>query len=65
MSKVSPSEKYKAVVRESDGKKYLEVWKNNSFMMRAVDLNVIGDSDIHGAIYTDCKCFVCNLSNCV
>lgn len=55
LSKISPSEKYRAVVREYDGKKYLEVWKNNSFLMRVVDLNAISDSNIHGLIYTDCK----------
>lgn len=24
-------------------------------MMRAVDLNAISDSNVHGAIYTDCR----------
>lgn len=56
--RLSPSEKYKAVIRDSDGKKFLEVWKNNSFLLRVVDLNAISDCNVHGAIYTDCKCFI-------
>lgn len=55
LSKVSPSEKYKAVIRDYDGKKYLEVWDTNSYMMRVVDLNAINDSNVHGAVYTDGK----------
>lgn len=55
LTKLSPSEKYKAVIRDTDSKKFLEIWKNNIFLFRAVDLNAISDSNVHGAVYTDCK----------
>ncbi|XP_022905429.2 acylamino-acid-releasing enzyme-like isoform X1 [Onthophagus taurus] len=49
MRSTSKSEKFQCVVRENDGKQYLEIWTNDN-LSRCVDLKAL---DIHGDIYTD------------
>ncbi|XP_066246255.1 acylamino-acid-releasing enzyme-like isoform X2 [Euwallacea similis] len=49
LSKVSGSQKLKAVLRESDSKHYLEIWKNSN-LVRVVDLAAL---DVHGNVYAD------------
>lgn len=56
MSVVSPSENFKAILREStdskdNRKQYLEIWKNR-YMKQCMDLAAL---EIHGDVYTDCK----------
>ncbi|KAK9873204.1 hypothetical protein WA026_021437 [Henosepilachna vigintioctopunctata] len=45
----SPSEKYRAVLRETEEKQYLEIWQHQN-LFRTVDLSAI---DVHGKVYTD------------
>ncbi|EFA09948.1 acylamino-acid-releasing enzyme [Tribolium castaneum] len=49
LSTISPSEKYKAVLRTSNDKQFIEVWQNQN-LTKIVDLNAL---DIHGDVYTD------------
>ncbi|KAJ8934689.1 hypothetical protein NQ318_015158 [Aromia moschata] len=49
LSRNSPSEKYRAVLRENDSKQYLEIWENQK-IIRTVDLAAI---DVHGSVYSD------------
>ncbi|XP_044753157.1 acylamino-acid-releasing enzyme-like [Coccinella septempunctata] len=49
LSCVSPSERFKAVLRESDEKQYLEIWEHQN-LYRTVDLNLL---DLHGKVYCD------------
>lgn len=46
---VSPSEHFKAVLRELDSKQYLEIWLNSN-LTRNIDLSAL---DVHGNVYTD------------
>ncbi|KAL3268614.1 hypothetical protein HHI36_007720 [Cryptolaemus montrouzieri] len=45
----SPSEKYRAVLREADEKQYLEIWQQQN-LFRTVDLNTL---NVHGKVYCD------------
>lgn len=49
LSRVSESQKLRALVRESDSKQFLEVWQSSN-LVRVVDLATL---DVHGNIYTD------------
>lgn len=49
LSKISPSEKLRAVLRENENNQMLEIWKREN-LIRAVDLNTL---DVHGNVYTD------------
>ncbi|XP_066149420.1 acylamino-acid-releasing enzyme-like isoform X2 [Euwallacea fornicatus] len=49
LSKISESQKLKAVLRENDSKHYIEIWKNSN-LVRVVDLAAL---DVHGNVYAD------------
>ncbi|CAH1156028.1 unnamed protein product [Phaedon cochleariae] len=49
LSRNSPSEKFRAVLRDIDSKQYLEVWQENN-NIRTVDLGAL---DLHGSVYSD------------
>lgn len=49
LSVISPSEKYRAVLRSSNDKQFIEVWQNEN-LSKIVDLNAL---DIHGDVYAD------------
>lgn len=54
----SPSEKFKAVLRENDEKQFLEIWQQEN-LYRTVDLNIL---DIHGKVYCDGDFYTFNWS---
>nr|AEE63650.1 unknown [Dendroctonus ponderosae] len=49
LSRLSESQKLRAVLRESDSKQFLEVWQSNK-LVRVVDLAAL---DVHGNVYAD------------
>ncbi|CAH0554422.1 unnamed protein product [Brassicogethes aeneus] len=49
LSRVSKSEKFRAVLRENDSKQFLEIWHSEN-LIRCVDLNAL---DVHGNVYAD------------
>lgn len=51
VSKISSSERFRAVIREVDEKQFLEIW-NKQCLFRSVDLTTL---DVHGKIYSDAE----------
>jgi len=51
VSRVSKSQKLKAVLRENDTKQFLEIWQNSN-LIRTVDLAAL---DVHGNVYADAE----------
>ncbi|XP_056638015.1 acylamino-acid-releasing enzyme-like [Diorhabda sublineata] len=49
LSRLSHSEKLRAVLRDCDNKQFLEIWQQHN-LIRSVDLNAL---DIHGPVYAD------------
>ncbi|CAG9862113.1 unnamed protein product [Phyllotreta striolata] len=49
ISRISKSEKYRAVLKDFDNKQFLEVWQGHN-LKRSVDLNTL---DVHGSVYAD------------
>lgn len=49
LSAISPSEKYRAVLRDIESKQYLEVWQKQN-LTRNIDLTAL---DVHGQVYAD------------
>ncbi|CAG9830078.1 unnamed protein product [Diabrotica balteata] len=49
ISRLSKSEKFRAVLRDYDSKQFLEIWQGHN-LIRSVDLNTL---DAHGSVYTD------------
>lgn len=49
ISRLSHSEKFRAVLRDYENKQFLEVWQQHN-LIRSVDLNAL---DIHGSVYAD------------